>query len=174
VNAVTVASYLFLYTPLKRRTTLCTLAGALSGALPPVAGWVAARGEFGVGSWILFAIVFLWQIPHSLAIGRVYREDYARAGIRLLPVVEPDGVSTGRQVVSYCLALLPVGLLPTAIGLAGSVYFFASFVLGAAFLVCGIALARSGSLAAARRLVIVSLVYLPALFLLMAADKVRF
>ena len=174
VNAVTVATYLFLYTPLKRRTTLCTLAGAVAGALPPVTGWVAARGEFGVGAGILFAILFLWQIPHSLAIARVYREDYARAGIRLLPVVEPDGASTGRQVVSYCLVLLPVGLLPTAIGLAGSIYFFAAFILGTAFLASGIALARSRTLAAARRLVTVSLVYLPAVLLHMAADKVRF
>jgi len=174
VNAVIAASYLFVYTPLKRRTTLCTLAGAVSGALPPVTGWVAARGEFGVGAWILFAILFLWQIPHSLAIGRVYREDYSRAGIRLLPVVEPDGVSTGRQVVSYCLALLPVGLLPTLIGLAGSMYFAAAFGLGAVFLASGIGLARTGSREAARRLVFVSLAYLPAVLLLMAVDKVRF
>jgi protoheme IX farnesyltransferase len=174
VNAVVAASYLFVYTPLKRRTTLCTLAGAVSGALPPVTGWVAARGEFGAGAWILFAILFLWQIPHSLAIGRMYREDYARAGIRLLPVVEPDGVSTGRQVVSYCLALMPVGLLPTLIGMAGSVYFAAALALGAVFLAAGIGLARAGSLVAARRLVFVSLAYLPAVLLLMAADKVRF
>ncbi len=174
VTAITAASYLFLYTPLKRKTTLCTLAGAISGALPPVTGWVAARGDFSAGAWILFAILFLWQIPHSLAIGRVYREDYARAGIRLLPVVEPDGASTGRQVVSYCLALLPVGLLPTLIGLTGPVYFTAALGLGAAFLWCSVALARSGSLEAARRLVLVSLVYLPAVLLLMAVDKVRF
>ncbi len=174
VAAVTAGSYLFLYTPLKRRSTLCTFAGAISGALPPVIGWVAARGAFGAGAWILFAILFLWQIPHSLAIARVYREDYARAGIRLLPVVEPDGASTGRHVTNHCLALLAVGLLPTLVGIAGSLYFVAAFGLGAAFLGCGIALARSPSLEAARRLVFVSLVYLPAVLLLMAVDKVKF
>ncbi len=174
VTAVTAGSYLFLYTPLKRRSTLCTFAGAISGALPPVIGWVAARGQFGAGAWILFAILFLWQIPHSLAIARVYREDYARAGICLLPVVEPDGASTGRHVTSHCLALLAVGLLPTLVGIAGSLYFVAAFGLGAAFLGCGIALARSHSLEAARRLVFVSLVYLPAVLVLMAVDKVKF
>lgn len=174
VTAVTAGSYLFLYTPLKRRTTLCTFAGAISGALPPVTGWVAARGEFGAGAWVLFAILFLWQIPHSLAIARLYREDYARAGIRLLPVVEPDGGSTGRHVISHCLALMAVGLLPTLIGLAGSIYFVAALGLGAAFLGCGIALARSWSPEAARRLVYVSLVYLPAVLALMAVDKVKF
>ncbi len=174
VTAVTAGSYLFLYTPLKRRSTLCTFAGAVSGALPPVIGWVAARGTFGAGAWILFAILFLWQIPHSLAIARVYREDYARAGICLLPVVEPDGASTGRHVTSHCLALLAVGLLPTLVGIAGSLYFVAAFGLGAAFLGCGIALARSRSLEAARRLVFVSLVYLPAVLVLMAVDKVKF
>jgi protoheme IX farnesyltransferase len=174
VTAVTAGSYLFLYTPLKRRSTLCTFAGAISGGLPPVAGWVAARGEFGVGAWILFAILFLWQIPHSLAIARLYREDYARAGIRLLPVVEPNGASTGRHVLTHCLALLAVGLLPTVVGLAGSLYFVAALALGGTFLVCGFALARSCSLAAARRLLAVSLVYLPAVLLLMAVDKVKF
>ncbi len=174
VTALTAASYLFLYTPLKRRSTLCTLAGAFSGGLPPVIGWVAARGEFGPGAWVLFAILFLWQIPHSLAIGRVYREDYARAGIRLLPVVEPDGASTGRHVVTHCLALLAVGLLPTLLGLTGSLYFVAAFALGGAYLAGGIGLARSYSPAAARRLVLVSLVYLPAVLALMAVDKVKF
>ena len=174
VTAVTAGSYLFLYTPLKRRTTLCTFAGAISGALPPVAGWVAARGDFGTGAWILFAILFLWQIPHSLAIARLHREDYARAGIRLLPVVEPDGASTGRHVLTHCLALLAVGLLPTAIGLAGSIYFAAALGLGGAFLGCGVALARSCSREAARRLLAVSLVYLPAVLLLMAVDKLKF
>jgi len=174
VNALTAASYLFCYTPLKRRTSLCTIPGAVSGALPPVTGWVAARGDLGPGAWILFAILFLWQIPHSLAIGRLYRDDYARAGIRLLPVIEPDGASTGRQVVSYSMALLAVGLLPTLVGLAGTLYFVTAFALGAAFLASGIGLARSFSLAAARRLLVVSLVYLPAILLLMAVDKVRF
>ncbi|HYB74460.1 MAG TPA: heme o synthase [Candidatus Sulfotelmatobacter sp.] len=174
VTAVTAGSYLFLYTPLKRVSTLCTFAGAISGGLPPVTGWVAARGEFGPGAWTLFAILFLWQIPHSLAIARLYREDYGRAGIHLLPVVDPDGASTGRHVLSHCLALLAVGLLPTFLGLTGPLYFMAALGMGAAFLACGIALARSCTREAARRLVLVSLVYLPALLGFMAVDKVTF
>ncbi len=174
VTALTAGSYLFLYTPLKRRTSLCTIPGAISGALPPVTGWVAARGELGPGAWVLFAILFLWQIPHSLGIGWVYREDYAKAGIQLLPVVEPDGKSTGRQVVSNCLALLAVGLLPTLIGLTGSTYFLGALALGLGLLGCGILLAISRSVGDARRLVFASLVYLPVLLALMALNKVPF
>ncbi|MBI4572873.1 MAG: protoheme IX farnesyltransferase [candidate division NC10 bacterium] len=174
VTALTAGSYLFLYTPLKRKTSLCTIPGAISGALPPVIGWVATRSEFGPGAWVLFAILFLWQIPHSLGIAWLYREDYARAGIRLLPVVEPEGYSTARQVVSNCLALLAVGLLPTLIGLTGSIYFLGALALGTGFLGCGVVLAVSRSVGNARRLVFASLVYLPALLLLMALNKVPF
>src|SRR5207237_4874370 len=108
VTAAITVTYLLVYTPLKRVTSFCSLVGAVPGALPPVAGWAAARGALGAEAWILFAIMFLWQIPHSLAIGRMYRDDYARAGIRVLPVVDRDGASTGVQVVTNCLALLPV------------------------------------------------------------------
>ncbi len=174
VTAFTVVSYLFVYTPLKRRTSLCSVVGAIPGALPPVTGWVAAQGDFGAGAWVLFAILFLWQLPHSLAIGWLYRADYARAGIRLLPVIEPDGRSTGRQIVSNCLALLAVGLLPTLIGLTGLMYFIGALALGLGFLGCGIVLAMSRSAADARRLVFASLVYLPALLVLMALNKVPF
>jgi protoheme IX farnesyltransferase len=174
VTAFTVVSYLFVYTPLKQRTSFCSVLGAIPGALPPVTGWVAVRGDFGSGAWVLFAILFLWQLPHSLAIGWLYRADYARAGIRLLPVIEPDGCSTGRQIVSNCLALLAVGLLPTLIGLTGLVYFLGALVLGTGLLVCGIVLAVSQSAADARRLVFASLVYLPALLVLMALNKVPF
>ena len=174
VTAFSVGSYLFLYTPLKRKTSLCSVVGAVPGALPPVIGWGAARGELGLEAWILFGILFLWQIPHSLAIARLYRDDYARAGIRVLPVVEPDGGSTGRQIVSNCLALLAVGLLPTLIGLAGPVYFVGAIVLGLMFLGCGILLAISPSEASARLLLFASLVYLPAQLGLMALDKVPF
>ena len=173
ITAISVGSYLFLYTPLKRITSQCIIVGAIPGALPPVAGWAAARGELGLEACLLFSILFFWQIPHSLAIAVLYRDDYARAAIHFPPVVEPDGTSTGRQVVSYCLALLAVGLLPTAIRLAGTVYFVAAFMLGAAFLACGIMLAMSHSPGAARRLLWASLLYLPALLGLMALDKVH-
>jgi len=174
VTAFTTLSYLFLYTPLKRRTPLCSIVGAVPGALPPLTGWAAARGGFGVEAWILFAILFLWQLPHSLAIGRLYRDDYARAGIRLLPVVEPDSKSTGRQIVINCLALLVVGLLPTLVGLAGPVYFVAALIFGALFLGYGVAFALSRTVTAARQLLFASLLYLPATLLMMALDKVPF
>ena len=172
VTGVIVGSYLFGYTPLKMKTSLCSLVGAVPGALPPVVGWVAARGTLGGEAWVLFAMLFLWQIPHSLAIARLYRDEYARAGFRILPVLDPEGVSTGRQVVTYCLALLVVGLFPTFVGLTGLLYFVVAFVLGLLFLGFGIELARSYTVAAARRLLFASLLYLPLTFLLMALDKV--
>lgn len=174
VTAATTISYLFLYTPLKRRTPLCSIIGAIPGALPPLTGWTAARGAFGVEAWILFAILFLWQLPHSLAIAHLYRDDYARAGIRLLPVVEPDAKSTGRQIVINCLALLVVGLLPTLVGLAGPIYFFAALAFGGIFLGYGVAFALSRTATAARQLLFASLLYLPATLLVMALDKVPF
>lgn len=174
VTAAIAFSYLALYTPLKRRTPLCSVVGAVPGALPPVTGWVAAHGGFGVEAWILFAILFLWQLPHSLAIARLYRDDYARAGIQLLPIVEPDGKSTARQIVTNCLALVVVGLLPTLIGLAGPVYFFAALVFGMAFLGYGISFALSRTVPSARQLLLASLLYLPAVLIVMALDKVPF
>jgi protoheme IX farnesyltransferase len=174
VTAIITISYLFLYTPLKRRTPLCSIIGAIPGALPPLTGWTAARGAFGVEAWILFAILFLWQLPHSLAIARLYRDDYARAGIRLLPIVEPDAKSTGRQIVINCLALLVVGLLPTLVGLAGPVYFIAALIFGGLFLGYGVAFALSRTATAARQLLFASLLYLPATLLVMALDKVPF
>ncbi|MBI4589958.1 MAG: protoheme IX farnesyltransferase [Candidatus Rokubacteria bacterium] len=174
VTAVTVGLYLFAYTPLKLRSPLCVVVGAVPGALPPVTGWVAARGELGVGAGVLFAILFLWQLPHTLAIARLYREDYARAGIRVLPVVDPEGTSTERQIVTGCFALLTVGMLPTLIGLTGAVYFFGALTLGVVFLGCGMAQAVSRSVPAARRLLFASLLYLPTLLALMAFDKARF
>jgi heme o synthase len=172
ITAAISALYLGVYTPLKQVSPLCTVLGAVPGALPPVAGWVAARGELGVGAGVLFAILFLWQLPHTLAIARLYREDYERAGIRVLPVVDPDGGSTERQIVTGCLALHAAGLLPTLIGLTGGVYFFGALVLGALFLVVGTAQALRPSAPAARRVVIASVVYLPLLLALMALDKV--
>ncbi len=171
VTAATTFTYLLLYTPLKRRTHLSTVVGAVPGALPPVTGWVAATNTLSVEAWILFAILFLWQLPHSLAIARLYRDDYERAGIRLLPVVEPDGDSTARQVVANCTALLLVGMMPTLVGLAGTVYLFLGLALGLAFLGYGIAFGISRSVASARQLLFASLIYLPVLLLAMALDK---
>lgn len=171
VTAATVVLYLFAYTPLKLRTALCTVVGAVPGALPPVTGWVAARAELGLGAAVLFAILFLWQIPHTLAIGRLYREDYARAGVRVLPVVDAEGGSTERQIVSASLGLLAVSLLPTLIGLAGPVYFFGAFVSGALLAAVGALQAREPSSATARRVLYASLLYLPAVLALLALDK---
>ena len=171
-TAATVGSYLFGYTPLKRKTALCSIVGAIPGALPPLTGWVAARGTLNPEAWVLFAILFLWQLPHSLGIAWLYREDYARAHFQLLPVVHPDGRSTSRQIVTNCLALLAVGLLPTLMGMAGPVYFSVTCVLGLGFLGCGLEVAYSRTQEAARRLVWVSLVHLPLMFLVMALDKI--
>jgi protoheme IX farnesyltransferase len=171
VTAATTGLYLFAYTPLKLRTPLCTIIGAVPGALPPVTGWVASREGFGLGAWVLFGILFLWQLPHTLAIARLYRDDYARAGVRLLPVVDADGTSTERQFVTGCLALLAVSLLPTLIGLAGPIYFVGAFVLGAAFVALGTRQALSPSAASARRVLYASLLYLPVLLALLAFDK---
>jgi protoheme IX farnesyltransferase len=134
-------------------------------------GWVAARGAVEVDAWLLFSILFLWQIPHALAIAVLYREDYARAGFRFLPVADPDGARTGRPIVSSCLGLLVVALLPALTGLAGYVYFFGTLAFGLAFLGFGIHLAFAFSASAARRLLLASLVYLPTVLALMALDK---
>ena len=172
VISLIVVSYLFLYTPLKRKTSLCTLIGAVPGALPPVVGWVAARGALTGEAWVLFTILFLWQIPHSLAIAYIYREDYANAGFRLLPVIHPDGTSTCRQIVVNCVALLGIGLLPTLYNIAGSVYFFTALLAGVAFLAVGIYLACTRSVKAARYLLYASLLYLPLVFVTMALNKI--
>ena len=171
VTAAIAATYLLAYTPLKTRTSLCSLVGAVPGALPPVAGWAAARGGVAPEAWVLFAIMYLWQIPHTLAIGRMYRDDYARAGVRVLAVVDDDGSSTAIQAVMNCLALLPVALLPTLLGMAGAIYFATALLLGLGFLWAAIGLARSRSLSDARRLLVVSLIYLPVLLATMALDK---
>ena len=172
IISLIVVSYLFLYTPLKRKTSLCTLIGAVPGALPPVVGWVAARGALTGEAWVLFTILFLWQLPHSLAIAYIYREDYAKAGFRLLPVIHPDGASTCRQIVVNCVALLGVGLLPTLYNVAGNTYFFTALLAGVAFLAVGVYLARTRSMKAARYLLYASLLYLPLVFITMALDKI--
>jgi len=171
VTTATFILYIFAYTPLKLRTSLCTIVGAVPGALPPVAGWAAAREDLGVGAWVLFGILFLWQLPHTLAIGRLYQDDYARAGVRLLPVIDAEGRATERQIVGGCLALLAVSLLPTLIGLAGGVYFAGALLLGASFVMFGAQQALAPSSSRARRVLLASLLYLPALLALLAFDK---
>jgi heme o synthase len=172
VTATTAVTYLGLYTPMKRITPLCGIVGAVPGALPPVTGWVAASNGFGAGAWALFAILFLWQLPHSLAIAQLYVTDYARAGFRLLPIVDRDGHSTERQIVINSVALLAVGLAPTLLGIAGQLYFAVALVLGIGFLAFGVASAVRPSEAAARRVMLASLIYLPVLLACMAWDKV--
>ena len=169
--ATTFVLYVFAYTPLKLRTPFCTMVGAVPGALPPVAGWAAARDDLGLGAWVLFGILFLWQLPHTLAIAQLYREDYARAGVRLLPVIDAQGRATERQILSGTLALLAVSLLPTLIGLAGGIYFTGALVLGAGFVVLGAQQALAPSLSRARRVLLASLLYLPVLLALLAFDK---
>jgi protoheme IX farnesyltransferase len=171
VTATTAILYLFVYTPLKLRTALCTLVGAVPGALPPVTGWVAARDDVTTGAWVLFGILFLWQLPHTLAIARLYREDYARAGVRVLPVVDRDGASTERQIVVASVGLLAVSVLPTVMGWTGSIYLGGALVLGLAFVAVGLSHALAPSSLSARRVLYVSLLYLPLLLGLLAFDK---
>jgi len=180
IGAVTLAAYLFIYTPLKRVTWLNTNIGSVPGALPALMGWTAARGELGVGGWALFAIVAFWQIPHFMAIAWIYRDEYARAGFKMLPVVDPDGRRTGEQSVSRTLALLAVSLSPFVFKLAGPVYLAGALLLGAAYLWCAIQFSRQLrsretelTLARARWLFLASILYLPLLLALMVCDKVK-
>jgi len=166
-----IAGYLFAYTPLKTRTTLSTMVGAFPGAVPPLIGWAAARGSIGIEAWVLFAILFLWQFPHFLAIAWMYREDYGRAGILMLPVVEPDGRVTAQQIVVYTILLLPVSLLPTVLGISGKVYLYGAIVLGLLFLYSSVRAALSKSRQEARRLLLASVIYLPLLFILMVLNR---
>ncbi|MBI2216728.1 MAG: protoheme IX farnesyltransferase [Candidatus Rokubacteria bacterium] len=172
VTGATLVLYVFAYTPLKLRTPLCTLVGAVPGALPPVSGWVAARDDAGVGAWVLFGILFLWQLPHTLAIARLYAADYARAGVRVLPVVDPASPRTERHMVAGSCALLAVSLLPTVTGLTGLIYGSGALVLGTGLTLLALAQARTPSAVGARRVLFASLLYLPALLALLAFDRV--
>jgi protoheme IX farnesyltransferase len=170
VAAVTFLSYVCVYTPLKRWTTLNTLVGAVPGALPPVIGWTALRGSLGLDALALFGIVFLWQVPHFLAIAWIYRDDYARARLRMLPVNDRSGVRTGRTMLIYTAALLLVSLAPVLIGGAGPLYLVGALVLGGGFLVRAIAFMRASTQAQARSVLRASLIYLPVLFALLLLD----
>jgi protoheme IX farnesyltransferase len=172
LGAITISSYLFVYTPLKRVTTLNTVIGAIPGALPPLMGWTAARGAISVEGWSLFAILCFWQLPHFLAIAWMYRDQYAKAGFVMLPVVDPSGERTGRQALSHTLGLLPVSLFPFLFRMVGPIYLVGAFLLGAAFLWCAFQFSRGLTLQRARLLFFASIIYLPALLGLMVIDKI--
>ena len=172
VAAATLVSYVFVYTPLKRRTSLSTLVGAVPGALPPVIGWAAATGTISMPAIVLFGIVFLWQMPHFLAIAWLYRDDYRDAGLPLLPVTEPDGRRTGQQALVYAAALWPVSLLPAVVHIAGAPYSLVATVLGFGLIALSARFARHRTTRAARRLFLYSIIYLPLLWGALVADRV--
>jgi len=171
LGVFTLAAYLFVYTPLKQLSPHATTVGAVPGAMPPMIGFAAAAGVLTAPAWVLFAILFLWQFPHFYAIAWMYRDDYARAGIRMLPVVEPDGVSTARRMVLFSLVLLPVSLLPKFTAMAGNVYFFGAILMGAAFVYAAARMWFDHSAAHARQVLLASVIYLPLLYGLLAIDR---
>ena len=168
---LTLAGYLFIYTPLKKKTHLATLIGAFPGAVPILIGWAAVRGSLGAGAWVLFAILFLWQIPHFLAIAWMYRKDYARAGFPLLTVIDPEGNHSALQILNYTLVLIPVSLMPALLHLTGVVYFAGAIVLGIGFAIAAIRAASLRTNTAAKRLLFASIIYLPAILALLVVDK---
>ncbi|MCY7377225.1 MAG: heme o synthase [Pyrinomonadaceae bacterium] len=167
LGLIVIVGYVLLYTPLKTRTSASTAIGAIPGALPPLMGFTASANEITLGAWTLFAILFLWQFPHFLAIAWMYKDQYAKAGIKMLPVVEPSGKITARQIVIFTVLLLPVSLVPFFIGMAGLVYLIGASLLGLWFLAASIKAARAKSVEQARKLLLVSVLYLPLLFALM-------
>lgn len=170
LGAISLVSYLFIYTPLKRITWLNTAVGAIPGALPPLMGWAAARGHLDGGGWALFAILAFWQMPHFFAIAWIYREEYAKAGFVMLPAVDPDGTRTGHQSVSHTLGLMIASLCPFLFHLAGPVYLAAAVMLGIGYLICAIQFARRLDLPSARRLFFASIIYLPLLLVALVLD----
>ena len=169
--AASLVTYLLVYTPLKRLTSLSTVAGAIPGAIPPMIGWAAASGTLDPAAGVLFAILFFWQMPHFLAIAWLYREDYGRAGFPMLPVIEPDGASTGRQAALYAVTLVPVSLALSGLHAAGGVYFVGALLCGIVFAGCAISFAIRRSTARARTLFFASIIYLPVLLTLAFLDK---
>ncbi|MBI3410491.1 MAG: protoheme IX farnesyltransferase [Planctomycetes bacterium] len=171
IVAGTLVGYVFVYTPLKRKTTLNTLVGAVPGALPPVIGWTAATGSLDGGALLLFVILFLWQVPHFLAIAWIYREEYARAGLKMLPVLDREGVQSSRQMIAYCLALLPVSLMPVLVHQAGLLYGAGSLAIGVVFLYSAFEFRWKKDVIQARRVLRASLVYLPVLLGLLLLEN---
>jgi heme o synthase len=172
LGAMALAGYVFVYTPLKRISSLATVIGAIPGAIPPMMGWSAVRNELDPAAWVLFGILFFWQLPHFLAIAWLCREDYARGGFPMLPVLDPEGVRTGRQAILYGAALVPVSLLPSLLGLMGTVYFVGALAFGLVYLGFAFAFAQTRSNPGARRLMFASLLYFPGLLLVMLLDRV--
>lgn len=171
IGAFTLGSYLFLYTPLKQRTPLSTTVGAFPGAMPPVIGFAAAKGAITADAWVLFAILFLWQFPHFYSIAWMYREDYARAGIRMLPVIKPDGKRTAAEIVLYGLALVPMSMVPTMLGMTGRIYLAGALLLGLCFLYSGVRVAFERTVLRARHVLLASVIYLPLIYGLMLLDR---
>jgi heme o synthase len=171
LGLITLLTYLFVYTPLKQRSPHSTTVGSIPGAMPPLIGFAAASGTLTWDAWVLFAILLLWQFPHFYAIAWMYKEDYARAGIRMLPVVEPDGRSTARRILLYSIALIPISLMPKFFAMAGNVYFYGALALGLAFLYYGLRIRTDRTRQQARRVLLASVVYLPVLFSLMLFDR---
>lgn len=173
LGAASLLTYVLIYTPLKRVTWLNTVVGAVPGGLPPLMGWTAARGHLSSDGWALFGILALWQLPHFMAIAWIYRDEYARAGFKMLPVIDPEGHRTGSQAVTHTLALVPVSLCPALLKLTGPVYFTGALLLGLVFIWSAVQFSRQLTLARARQLFYVSILYLPLLLGLMVLDKVR-
>ena len=171
LGLLTLLSYLFLYTPLKQRSPLCTTIGALPGAMPPLIGYAGASGLLSWEAAALFAILFVWQFPHFYAIAWMYRDDYARGGIKMLPVVKPDGAATARQIVICSLLLIPVSLIPKLLGMTGVIYGGGALILGLGFLYYGVRASRDLSIPRARNVLLASVTYLPALLALMVLDR---
>ncbi len=168
--AFTILSYVMVYTPMKRLSHTSTIVGAGPGALPPLIGFAAAAGALSIEAVAIFSIMFIWQLPHFLAIAWMYREDYTRAGFPMLPVIDPSGKSTFRQMLLTCLILVPVGLMPTLIGMTGPAYFVAALIAGLAFLACGLLVVKHQSTQYARLMFFASLIYLPVILIMMVVD----
>jgi protoheme IX farnesyltransferase len=171
LGLITLICYLFIYTPMKQRSSLSTVVGALPGAMPPIIGYAAASGYLTAQAWALFAILFVWQFPHFLAIAWMYKDDYSRAGILMLPVVEPDGRSTSRQIVGYASTLIPVSLFPTMLGMTGKIYLVGALILGGWFLYVGVRVAFDRTALRARKVLLASVIYLPLIYGLMVLDR---
>lgn len=171
LGSATLASYVLIYTPLKRITTLNTIVGAVPGAIPPMMGWTAVTGQLAAPAWALFGILFVWQIPHFLAIATIYREDYQRGGFKMLPVDDPTLAATGRQILLYSAALLPVSLLPAMAHMGGKVYTIAAVALGAGFFAVAVSCARNRTRTQARQLFFASIIYLPVLLAVLMMDQ---